>query len=60
MTKIIASPSLYILLPIVAILAAPGEGSTVARIAASAFMLLGCKAVGIDIDPEAWVSALTW
>lgn len=60
MIKIISSPKFVILLPIIAILAAPGTGSSIARVAASAFLLLGCKVFGIDVDPEVWVSTLSW
>lgn len=60
MLKIITSPSFVILLPVVAILVAPGAGSSVARVAASAVIILGAKIVGIEIDPAAWVSILTW
>ena len=60
MIKLITSPSFVILLPIIAILAAPGTGSTVARLAASAVVLLGAKAIGIDVDLTAWTSNLTW
>tara|TARA_R110000744_G_scaffold23133_6_gene58795 strand:+ start:157 stop:339 length:183 start_codon:yes stop_codon:yes gene_type:complete len=60
MIKIVTSPSFVILLPVAAILAAPGTGSTVARLAASAVLLLGAKVIGIDVDLTAWTSTLTW
>ena len=47
-------------LGIVSILLAPGDGSTLARIAASAIVILGAKVLGYEIDAEAWVSTLTW
>tara|TARA_R110000824_G_scaffold30184_4_gene99628 strand:- start:471 stop:671 length:201 start_codon:yes stop_codon:yes gene_type:complete len=47
-------------LGIVSILLAPGEGSTLARLASSAIVIVGAKVLGYEIDPEAWVTALTW
>jgi hypothetical protein len=47
-------------LGIVSILLSPGEGSTLARLASSALVIVGAKALGYEIDPEAWVSAMTW
>jgi len=47
-------------LMVLGVLAAPGQGSSLARVCASAGFVLIAHWLDIEIDAEAWVSTLTW